>query len=71
VGLTLAGIVIGIAGALEAGRLIESLLYQVPTHDPLSFVSASLVLVLVGAMASYVPALRATRVDPLVVLRCQ
>lgn len=70
-GLTISGIGVGIAGALGIGHLLESLLYKVSPGDPLSFAGASLVLVIVGLLASYFPAVRATRVDPLVVLRYQ
>lgn len=67
--LTLAGVGIGIIGALAMGRIMGTLLYEVPSHDPLSYLTASLALGTVGFLACYVPALRATRVDPLVVLR--
>ena len=67
--LTLTGIGIGIIAALEMARLAESLLYEVPSHDPVSYLIASAALAAVGLLASYIPALRATRVDPLVVLR--
>lgn len=69
--LTLAGVGIGIAGALALARFVESLLYQVPSRDPLSYIAACVALAVVGMLASYIPALRATRVNPLVVLRYQ
>lgn len=71
ISLTIAGVGIGIIGALALGRFVESLLYQVPSHDPLSYLTACGVLAAVGLLASYIPALRATRVDPLIVLRYQ
>jgi len=67
--LTLAGTAIGIAGAFSFAKLIESLLYQIPPRDPLTYVSVCAVLALTAVIASYVPALRATRVDPMVALR--
>jgi putative ABC transport system permease protein len=67
--LTLAGTVIGIAGAWSLAKLMESLLYQIPPRDPLTYVSVCLVLAFTAILASYVPALRATQVDPMVALR--
>jgi putative ABC transport system permease protein len=67
--LTLAGLAIGVVGALGASRLVSSLLYGVQSTDALTFVSASCVLTVVALLASYLPARRATRVDPLVALR--
>jgi len=67
--LTLAGTVIGVTGALALARLIESLLYQIPPHDPLTYVTVCMILGLVAIAASYLPALRATKVDPVVALR--
>jgi putative ABC transport system permease protein len=67
--LTVIGTVIGIGGALVLARLIESLLYQIPPRDPATYVSVSLILALVAMVASYVPAHRASKVDPMVALR--
>jgi putative ABC transport system permease protein len=69
-GLTLvaAGVVLGVTGALGVSRLIQSLLFG-SARDPLSFITASAALVVVAAIASFLPALRASRVDPLVALR--
>lgn len=70
-GLLLAGIgaVIGIAGALAGARLIESILYGVRSTDVIAFLAASLVLGITALLASYLPARRASRVDPMVALR--
>lgn len=67
--ITLFGILLGTAGALLGGRAIASLLYEVSPHDPLVLSVVALVLVGVTVLASYVPARRATKVDPMVALR--
>jgi putative ABC transport system permease protein len=64
-----AGLAIGIAGAFGLTRLLKSLLYEVSVTDPLIFAGVSLGLVTVALIAMWVPALRATRVDPLDALR--
>ena len=67
--LTICGIALGLAAAFVSTRLIKSQLYQVSTTDPLTFVVISTVLALVSLLACYIPARRATKVDPLVALR--
>lgn len=67
--LSLAGTAIGIVGALVFARLIESLLYEIPPRDPMTYVSVCVVLGIVALLASYIPAVRATRLDPMVALR--
>jgi putative ABC transport system permease protein len=69
VGLTLIGLLIGVAGSLALSHLLTSLLFEVSPRDPLSFILAALVLGVVAIIASLVPGLRATRVDPMVALR--
>ena len=63
------GMVFGIPGALGLGRVLQSLLYGISPTDPVSFVVTSLFLVGVAASASYLPARRATKVDPMIALR--
>jgi len=65
------GILIGLAGAALVTRLVESLLYNVSTTDTVSFVATALFLACVAILASYIPARRATTVDPLVALRTE
>jgi ABC-type antimicrobial peptide transport system permease subunit len=67
--LTIAGIVAGLAGAFALTRLMASLLFGVSTSDAVTFSSVAVLLGAVALAASYVPAQRATRVDPMVALR--
>lgn len=67
--LILAGIGIGLATSLWAARFVAPLLFEVDARDPLTFVAAAAVLVAVGAVAAWLPARRATRLDPASVLR--
>ena len=67
--LTIIGAALGLLGAYVATRAITSVLYGVSATDPLTFVSVSGLLILVALIASYVPARRATKVEPLVALR--
>jgi putative ABC transport system permease protein len=67
--LIAAGVVLGVGAALLGSSAIKALLYEVSERDPWTLAAAAAILTLVGLVASAVPALRATRVDPLVALR--
>jgi putative ABC transport system permease protein len=67
--LAIPGLLIGVAVALVGSRLLASFLFQVHSTDPLTFVGASLVLLAVALGAGYLPARRASRIDPLVTIK--
>jgi putative ABC transport system permease protein len=67
--LCLTGLALGLAGAWWLGRAVSSLLFGVTASDPLTFATVSLLLTAVAIAASYLPARRATRVNPMVALR--
>jgi ABC-type antimicrobial peptide transport system permease subunit len=66
--LVLLGIVVGLAAALAAGRLVTALLFGLAATDALSLIAATAVMLTVSSLAAYLPARRAARVDPLVAL---
>jgi putative ABC transport system permease protein len=70
-GWVLAGIAIGIAGSLGLTRLLRDLLYGVRPADPVVLGAVSVLLTIVAGIASYLPARRAAKVDPMVALRCE
>ena len=65
------GVVIGLAAAYWLSRLMASLLYGVKPNDPLKFGTVAVLLIAVAAIASYIPARRAAKVDPVIALRYQ
>jgi putative ABC transport system permease protein len=68
-GLTVIGLMVGVAVGSVVTRVLSDMLYGVGTRDPLTFVGAPLLLLVVAFLACYIPARRATRIDPLVALR--
>src|SRR5215472_5962796 len=65
----LVGGLVGVAGCAAVGGVLSSMLFGVSAHDPIAFVSVPLILLIVALAASYIPARRATHVDPMVALR--
>jgi putative ABC transport system permease protein len=68
-GVTLIGVASGLTGALLSSRVMQGYVYGITATDPLTFAAASLLLTAVALLASYIPARRAARVDPMVALR--
>src|ERR1041384_872784 len=67
--LIAAGALVGMAAAFAATRLVKSFLFGLTALDPLTFTAAAVLLVLVGALAGYLPARRAAGIDPVTALR--
>jgi len=70
-GLTLTGVIIGIAAAWELALAMESMLFGVRPRDPIVFVTVPILLTAVALLAVWIPATRASRVDPMDSLRCE
>jgi putative ABC transport system permease protein len=67
--MALLGVVLGVAGAFGLTRLMGKLLFGISPHDPLTLAVVAFLLTVVALLASYIPAYRAARVDPMVALR--
>jgi ABC-type antimicrobial peptide transport system permease subunit len=67
--LTLTGLALGLTGAFALGRYLETLLFEIKPADPVTLASVTSVLLGVALLAALFPAARATKVDPMVVLR--
>jgi putative ABC transport system permease protein len=70
-GLVFTGIVFGLAGAAVLTRFMASLLFGVTATDPVTFIGVAALLAAAAVVASYLPARRATRVDPILALRAE
>jgi putative ABC transport system permease protein len=64
------GIAVGVVGALVLSRVLASLVFDVPVRDPLTYLAVASMLTLVALAACAIPARKASRVDPMVALRC-
>jgi predicted permease len=69
--LSIAGVIIGLGGALAVARLLQGLLFSISATEPVVYASLALALLVVGTFASYVPARRAMRIDPISALRAE
>jgi putative ABC transport system permease protein len=67
--LLVIGLVLGVAGAFLGARVIDGLLFGVAPHDPITFVSVALMMAAIGVIACWIPALRASRIDPAITMR--
>ena len=68
-GLTIVGLIVGVAAGSVVTRVLSDMLYGVSARDPLTFVGVPVLLLVVAFLACYIPARRATRIDPLTALR--
>jgi putative ABC transport system permease protein len=71
VGLTLFGIAVGLAGAFALTRFMQSIIFGISAFDPFTFAGGSILLIAIAAAASYLPARRASRIDPMQALRTE
>jgi putative ABC transport system permease protein len=68
-GLAFVGVITGLAGAMLLAKVLDTLLFGISAHDPMTFLGVAVILLLAALIACYVPARRAANVDPMVALR--
>jgi len=71
IALVAGGVAVGIIGAAASSRLLAGFLYGVSATDPITFAAVGLCLIVVATLASFIPARRASRIDPMVALRLE
>jgi ABC-type antimicrobial peptide transport system permease subunit len=69
--ITFSGCIVGLAASLMASKLVASFLFGIRPQDPLAFAMAVVALLFVAVLASLLPAIRATRLDPMSAIRCE
>jgi len=69
--IVVAGVIVGLAGAVGVTRVLQTFLFGVTPTDPIAFAIVPLLLIAVGLMAAWLPARRATRIDPCAALRAE
>jgi putative ABC transport system permease protein len=69
--IVLIGVVLGLAGAYILTRVMSNLIFGISVTDPSTFISMSLLLIIIALLASYIPGRRATKVDPIIALRSE
>ena len=67
--MVVVGILFGVGGVVVLGRFLSTLLYGVTAADPITIIGASIALLTIGVLAAFIPAVRASRADPALVLR--
>jgi ABC-type antimicrobial peptide transport system permease subunit len=67
--LLVLGLLLGVAGAFFVGRVIQGLLFGIAPHDPVTFIGVAVLMAVIGIFACWIPAVRASRIDPAITMR--